>query len=730
MKKTILSCAFAALTIGAFAQIDVARGMPIGTSVTISGVVTNGDELGGIRYIQDATAGLPAYPGTGSVPFDPVRGDSISVTGLLKNYNGLLEIDPITNYTLHGSGYADPATTVVTPAQLGEATEGSLIQVNAATFVNGGSTFTSATWDFTSNGETGTLYLSSGHPLIGSTIPSGPINLIAISSQFTFITPPTDGYQVLPRDANDLILTSAINVTSLMTQSNITTTSFDLDWATDNDGSTNLNYGLTPVLGTLITNANSSSSHTVILTSLDPATIYYAQGFSVLGSDTAFTTIQAFCTESNSTGDIQVYFNNSVDNSVSSGVDAIELPGTVNDTVKAYFDRAQFTIDVAVYNASDATIMQALNDALGRGVQIRYITEGANANTGLSDLDASIPILERQNSMSSGMHNKFIIIDAELEDESIVISGSTNWTFNNLFQDFNNMVIIQDQSLARAYEVEFEEMWGSNGAQPNSGNSKFGPDKSNNTPHEFLINGDRVELYFSPSDGTTSAIGTSIGSTNEEMNFALLVLTNNDLSAAIIAANNTFGVGVNGIIEQENTSGSDFQDLLNAGVNVHSHQGVQHQLHHKYAIIDEGTTSDPMVITGSHNWSASAENENDENTLFIHSDEVANQFYQEFVRRMDEVTGIAEFSADPFEMSVYPNPGADHISLQFDNPSNEEVALSIIDLSGRVIQFSELRGFRGVNRVELNSSDLANGMYQMILRIGEVRDQEMFMIGQ
>ena len=56
------------------------RNQAIGQTVTITGVATNGPELGPIRYIQDGTAGLPAY---GSNLSSIQRGDSVTATGVL-----------------------------------------------------------------------------------------------------------------------------------------------------------------------------------------------------------------------------------------------------------------------------------------------------------------------------------------------------------------------------------------------------------------------------------------------------------------------------------------------------------------------------------------------------------------------------------------------------------------------------------------------------------------------
>ena len=66
---------------------------------------------------------------------------------------------------------------------------------------------------------------------------------------------------------------------------------------------------------------------------------------------------------------IRVYFNQDTDPSVSAGTLAISLHGAMDDTLEAYIDRAMYTIDVAVYNANDYSIMYALNDARDRGVQ-------------------------------------------------------------------------------------------------------------------------------------------------------------------------------------------------------------------------------------------------------------------------------------------------------------------------------------------------------------------------
>lgn len=625
-------------------DIATARTQAIGASVTISGIVTNGDELGPIRYIEDATAGIAVYDPTNLTSVN--RGDSITVTGNLIDYNGLLEIQPVSSFTNHGNGYSITPQ-LITPLQIDENTEAELVEIQNTIIDNGGSNFTQGLHNFTSNGESGILYLRSGHPLIGQIIPTGPITIIGISSQYTFTG--SGGYQLLPRDEDDLLLASGINITSALQQTNLNNTSFDLSWTTDLAGFSSLVYGISE--NNLIDTINisgSNTSHTVNLSGLTAGTIYYAQAFSVNGTDTAFTAVGIFATVSNSSGAVHAYFNKSVDNTVAITQNAQNIGTAINDTIKAYIDKAQHTLDIAIYNHSDALITTAINDAYNRGVIVRYLTCASTSSLAVSNLDPSIPVFEKPNGAGI-MHNKFVIVDANVTDSCWVLTGSTNWTSGQLFDDPNNLIAIQDQSIARTFEIEFNEMWGSKLELPDANNALFGSSKKNNTPHHFLVNGSAMEVYFSPSDNTTNKIVNAIETTNNNLNFALLVFTNNDLGWSIEDLYNT-GVPIQGIIEQTNTTGSEYQYLIDAGVDVRSHTGVSNIFHHKYCIIDQAiASSDPTLITGSHNWSAAAENDNDENTIIYHNQNIANQYYQEFIERFNELTPSA------IEESVHPS---------------------------------------------------------------------------
>ena len=695
-----------------FAQdniLDMRENYNIGDVVTVTGVVTSDDNLGSVRYLQDATAGIALYPGADWSDWDatPAIGDSLTVTGEITEYNGLLEVGPnLSAVTFEGAGMV-PEPQVVLPSALGEGLEGELVRINGVTFPLAGQEITANTYDFTADGETGIIYVRNSNSLVGETLTGCAVDLIGIVSQFSFDG--FGGYQLLPRGPVDLIPASGICYTSPVVQTNMSETSFTLSWSTDLASDGVIEYGLTEALGMSAAGEAGSAEHSVDLTGLEAGQIYFARAISTLpDGEAAASPIRPYATVSASSGDIHVYFNGPVDVSVATEEEAVSLGTDMNDTVAAWITSAQYTLDVAAYNFNDQTLEDAFETAANNGVEIRWIYEGQNANVGLNNLPASIVTHPRTDGEGSGMHNKFIIGDAEYVNQAFVLTGSTNLTTGNLVQDLNNAIVFEDQSLARAYTMEFNEMWGSDGMTPDAGNAKFGPDKSWNTPSNFLIGGSPVELYFSPSDGTTSAIKQQIEAADSEFEFALLTLTRDDLGEAISTLGESFFVSPIGAIEQVNTTGSEFDNLLSSGVQVYHHD-ISNDLHHKYAIVDHASPgNDPVVITGSHNWSSSAENVNDENTVIVHDARIANLYHQEFraiLIALGVITSVETPDGSPL-CTVYPNPATDVLSVRWEADA-EPGTLVLRDISGRAVLQARL----GATTTRIALGGVASGVY-------------------
>ena len=638
----------------------------------------------------------------------------MTVTGEIGFFNGLKQVVSVVDYTINSTGNALPASQLVTPNQLNENTEAEIVTINNVVFSDGGggSQFTgNTTFGFTSNGEAAVIYVRTGSPLVGFTIPQTPINLTGIVSKYN------GTYQVLPRGEADIDGNFVDNIK----QANITKTSFDISWESNFAGSSNLKFGTDPTnLTQEINNGGSTTFHSISLTGLDATTFYYVQVSTENGTNQAQSAIRIFSTESNSTGEMKIFFNRAVDNSVSTGVDAIYKPGSeIIGEIVNLIDNAQTSVDMCVYNINQLSIVVALNAAITRGVVVRYI---ANSGTLNSALDGSIVPVEFPNLKLNGsalMHNKFMIIDQDSEDGSWVMSGSMNMTSNNISDDFNNILFVQDQSLAKSYTLEFNEMWGGDGPSPNIFSVKVGDQKTDNTPHNFIIGGDLVESYFSPSDNTTNAIAGSLLTADNDVQFAVLSFTMNDMRDALINRNNN-GVDVRGLIENINDIGGDYDALVAAGVNVKAHPET-YDIHHKYAIIDANDpASDPQVVTGSHNWSAGAENSNDENTLIIHSPIVANIFLQEFEARWDglleSVKGVE--SIPGFDVQILPNPVQNIATIQMDSEKTNDVVLTLWTIDGQQLQSRILRKVNGKELVEIDVNNYPSGNYLVTFQVG------------
>jgi len=376
-------------------------------------------------------------------------------------------------------------------------------------------------------------------------------------------------------------------------------------------------------------------------------------------------------------GKIRVYFNHPVTTTVSSGTNAVYLNNCIADTLVNYINRAKYTMDCAIYNATYSSTMtpviNAVNAAKARGVTVRWIDNGSSSNSAVSHLSSSINTLSSPTATGYGiMHCKFMIIDANSTNtaDPIVWTGSTNWSDEQFNSDYNNVVIIQDQALAQAYTAEFNEMWGSTTATPSSTNAKFGSHKTDPLAnHSFSIGGKNVELYFSPTDGTNNHIISTINSANTDLYFGVYTFTLNSDATPIVTKHNA-GVYTAGIEDSYSQTYSPYTTLLNGlGSSLFKVFTETSSMiyHNKFVVVDPSNpNSDPQVLTGSHNWSSSANTDNDENTLIIHDATVANMYYQSFYHNFTDlggtltiISGVNDITPADGDVYLYPNPAVE-----------------------------------------------------------------------
>ena len=136
--------------------------------------------------------------------------------------------------------------------------------------------------------------------------------------------------------------------------------------------------------------------------------------------------------------------------------------------VKSAVDSAHRTIDIAMYSFRDTAILNALGDAVERGVEVRVVFE--SAATHRKDPEGTwSAALEHMGIevrwINKIMHHKYAIIDGprtRLADarSGLLINGSGNWSYSaGTRYDENTVFIEGDEKLLLSYQAEFNLLW-------------------------------------------------------------------------------------------------------------------------------------------------------------------------------------------------------------------------------------------------------------------------------
>lgn len=292
--------------------------------------------------------------------------------------------------------------------------------------------------------------------------------------------------------------------------------------------------------------------------------------------------------------------------------------GGIEGNLMKMIDGAKTSIDLAVFEFDLEDVAQSLIRADKRGVKVRVVhdDEHTKSDPQIGELqEAGIEIVP--DDRSAYMHNKFFIIDAYC-----VWTGSFNLSVNAAFKNNENAVVICDDKLAKNYSTEFQEMF----------EGGFGPKSPANTPYPSLtVDGIQIENYFAPEDEVMDQVIRSVSEAKKSIRFMAFSFTDDVLANEMVKLRRN-GLAVTGIFEGRGASGtgSSCPDLLKSGADI-ALDGNKYTFHHKVIIVDG-----EMVIFGSFNFSANANEQNDENLLIVHDRNFAQKFENEFQKRWSE----------------------------------------------------------------------------------------------
>ncbi|MFJ2279788.1 phospholipase D-like domain-containing protein [Pseudomonas sp. NPDC087803] len=308
---------------------------------------------------------------------------------------------------------------------------------------------------------------------------------------------------------------------------------------------------------------------------------------------------------------------------------------------------AQWALDIAIYEYQLQAIIDAVNAAFERGVQVRvlYHAQPDDPDTTLNEANlARLPAANKRGRVTHNIfHDKFMVLSrvdgGGQRQPQAVLCGSTNFTANGVYRQANVVHTLDDVTIATRYLQTFEEVW-ANPADVAATRSwitehnpmdptqplfaGFSPRSGGGDLHEFveIIEAAKKDVLFVTAFSLPDAIlNALLGKPHDDIlryglqNTASSITGFHADRTAEFAATALLNTGLEGWLK-ENMKGQKGNLLV-----------------HTKAVVTDFTTDAPTIISGSHNLSTSASNGNDENYLIIRGDtDLADRYGLELLR--------------------------------------------------------------------------------------------------
>ncbi|AVX89534.1 phospholipase D-like domain-containing protein [Pseudomonas sp. VE 196-7] len=308
---------------------------------------------------------------------------------------------------------------------------------------------------------------------------------------------------------------------------------------------------------------------------------------------------------------------------------------------------AQWALDIAIYEYQLQAIIDAVNAAFARGVQVRvlYHAQPDDSDTTLNEANlAQLPAANKRGRVTHNIfHDKFIVLSrvdgVGQRQPQAVLCGSTNFTANGVYRQANVVHTLDDVTIATAYLQTFDEVW----ANP----ADVAATRNWITEHNPMDPAQTLFAGFSPRSG-----GADLREFVEIIEAAkkdVLFVTAFTLPDAILNAllgqphDDILRYGLQNTASRitgfhaDRTAEFAATALLNTGLEGWLKENMKGQkgnlLVHTKAVVVDFTSDRPTIISGSHNLSTSASNGNDENYLIIRGDtDLADRYGLELLR--------------------------------------------------------------------------------------------------
>ena len=323
------------------------------------------------------------------------------------------------------------------------------------------------------------------------------------------------------------------------------------------------------------------------------------------------------------------------------------------EALLAFVARAKspaFSLRGAFYEFHYPPVGVAFKKAIDAGADVQLFYDAANygvPNKAMTDAVGISAVCRERRGNASEKHNKFIIL---LENNSPVAvwTGSTNISAGGVFGHSNVGHVVFDAGVTGKY-LDYWNFLSANLSSPNAPISTFDKQATPTPSADPAPNSTTV--MFSPRDGKTLQRYANRMDHAQELVCFTVAFTVADAFAEVLKKDNDVlryvvkDKGSKG--DDEITVDKDFvlavgakfgkDDMANFRAEELTGFNRNLYIHDKFMLIDP-LGEDPLVITGSANFSPTSMTGNDENMLVIRGDrDVADAYFGEFMRLFDHI---------------------------------------------------------------------------------------------
>lgn len=297
------------------------------------------------------------------------------------------------------------------------------------------------------------------------------------------------------------------------------------------------------------------------------------------------------------------------------------------EATAALIDATQETLDVAMYSVSSGPtnpIWGAMQRAVQRGVRVRFILNdatGANASKATALQGIGVHVYR----VTKTLHEKFALFDAHTTRRRVV-NGSANWSLGAMTKYSENTIVFgRHQHLVYQFQQEFNRLMAIARPLSPGADQHMQPVTSVPAPSPYVRRYE--EAFFSTTNANGSAVCASkiievMRTAQESVLIDVAHFNSRSICDALIALKQQKpNLRIEVLVDMGDyaDSKSRVKDLERARVDVRykvyslawNHPRSQ-LMHHKTMIIDGR-----RVVTGSYNWSDTAEWNNHENIMTI-----------------------------------------------------------------------------------------------------------------